>query len=288
MFEPDESRYHASEELADDEAYYAQETVRMKDAYRVRGRMIPLFGIFTSLLFCLLIPVWHTVFSHEIESMAVLIFGVLTSLLAIPCHLLGGSRDVIRIGWVKSLLYIAGILINAAGTSLCIAAYYVRIEHEPTHGRLLLGFLVPAVLFVLVSLLIHASPDRYGLWTGLTCLLTLLLMIFSIVFWGKGESKVLFSFTFFDLLWTLIAIIALHVACSEEESPWLRFSSFASFGVLLGGGVIVLIILLCLGGGGDCDCGGDCCDCGDCGCGGGEGKNASASKPRRKRRHLGM
>ena len=282
MTDMDENRYHFVETTPGEEAYYAAEAERMADAYRVRGRMIPLLGVLTSLLFCLLIPAWYGAFAGEITPIAVLVFGALLSLFAIPCHLLGGSRDVISVGWVKSLLYLLGILINTAGTSLCMTAYYLHLGKEPTHGELLLGFILPVVLFGLVCILLQVKPDRYGLWTGGTCLLAVILIIVSIVFWVRSDSKVLFSFAFFDLLWTLIAVIALHVACSDEESPWLRFSSFAAFGVLMAVGMIVLIILVCAGGGDgcDCDCGGDCCDGGDCGWGGTSSDSGAARKRR--------
>lgn len=280
MPDMDENRYHLVETTPGEEAYYAAEARRMNEAYRVRGRMIPLFGVLTSLLFCVLIPVWYGAFAGEIIPIAVLVFGALLSLFAIPCHLLGGSRDVISVGWVKALLYLLGILINTAGTSLCMTAYYLHLGKEPTHGELLLGFILPVVLFGLVCVLIQVKPDRYGLWTGGTCLLAVALIVVSIVFWVRSDSKVLFSFAFFDLLWTLIAVIALHVACSDEESPWLRFSSFAAFGVLMAVGSIVLIILICAGGGDGCDCGGDCCDCGDCGCGGTSSDSGAARKRR--------
>ena len=279
MADMDENRYRFMDGSPEEDAHHAEQEERMAHAYRVRGRMIPLLGLLTSLLFCLLIPAWYEFFWDAVTPIAVLVFGALLSLFAIPLHLLGGSRDVIPIGWVKSLLYAAGILINTAGTSLCMTAYYLHLSKLPTHEELLLGFILPVILFGLVCVLIQAKPHRYGLWTGLTCLAAVALMVVSIVFWVRSDSKVLFSFGFFDLLWTLIAVIALHVACSDEESPWLRFSSFAAFGVLMAVGSIVLIILVCAAGGDGCDCGGDCCDCGDCGCGGTEsGKAASKRK----------
>lgn len=280
MTDMDKNRYHLVETTPGEEAYYAAEAERMTDAYRVRGRMIPLLGVLTSLSFCLLIPAWYGGISERVTPIAALVIGALLSLFAIPCHLLGGSKDVISVGWVKSLLYLVGIAINTAGTSLCMTAYYLHLGKQPTHGELLLGFIVPVVLFGLVCILIQVKPDRYGLWTGMTCLLAVILIVVSIVFWVRSDSKVLFSFGFFDLLWTLIALIALHVACSDEESPWLRFSSFAAFGVLMAVGSIVLIILVCAAGGDgcDCDCSGDCCDCGDCGCGGTENGKAAAKR----------
>ncbi len=283
MTDMDENRYHLVETTPGEEAYYAEQTKRMLNAYRVRGRMIPLLGVLTSLLFCLFIPAWYGGLAERFTPISVLVIGVLLSLFAIPCHLLGGSRDVITVGWVKSLLYLLGILINTAGTSLSMTAYYLHLGKEPTHGELLPGFIVPVILFGLVCVLFQIKPDRYGLWTGLACLLAVILIIVSIVFWAKSDSKVLFSFVFFDLLWTLIAVIALHVACSDEESPWLRFSSFAAFGVLMAVGMIVLIILACAGGGDGCDC-----DCGDCGCGGTSDGSAAKRPKRRWRRRLGQ
>ena len=67
-----------------------------------------------------------------------------------------------------------------------------------------------------------------------------------------------------------ITVISLCAACSDEKSSWLRFASFASFGLLLIVAFVVLIILLCAGGG-DCSCDGGCCDGCDCG-GGGKGR----------------
>lgn len=286
MTDKDESRNHLLENTPEDRVYYAEQAERMTDAYRVRGRMIPLLSLLTSLAFCLLIPAWYAVFVGGVQPIAVLVIGPFLSLFAIPCHLLGGNREIIPVGWVRSLLYIIGILINALGTSLCMTAYYIHLGKEPTHVALLLGVLVPVALFTLVCLLLQVSPNRYGLWTGVTSLLTVALIVVSIVFWIKSDSKVLFSFAFFDLLWTLIAVIALHVSCSDEKSPWLRFSSFAAFGVLIAVGSIVLIILACAGGGDcDCDCG-ECCDCGDCG---GHAAEDTAKKPKRRwRRRLGQ
>ena len=95
-----------------------------------------------------------------------------------------------------------------------------------------------------------------------------------------------FSFGFFNLLWTLISVIALHVACSDEESPALRFASFASFGILLGVAAIVLAILVCAGRDCDCDCSGDCCDCGDCGCGDASCGNGEKQSAHGKKKHV--
>ncbi len=50
---------------------------------------------------------------------------------------------------------------------------------------------------------------------------------------------------------------------SDAKWGWLRFLSFASFGIFMIVGAIVLLILMLIGGDCDCDCG-DCCDC-DCG-----------------------
>ena len=90
MTDMDENRYPPVETTPGEEAYYAAEARRMNEAYRVRGRMIPLLGVLTSLLFCVLIPVWYGAFAGEITPIAVLVFGAFLSLFAIPCHLLGG------------------------------------------------------------------------------------------------------------------------------------------------------------------------------------------------------
>jgi hypothetical protein len=103
-------------------------------------------------------------------------------------------------------------------------------------------------------------------------------LITATVFWIRSDSKVLFSTVFFILLWVLIALMALRAACGDEGSPWIRFASFASFGLLMAVGAVVLLILICAAGGDSCDCGcdGGCCDGGDCG--GGRGSQTSKAK----------
>lgn len=293
MSDLDRNAYHFTESSPEDRAMYAREAARMTRAYRVRGRRIPLIGVLTALLFTVLVPMWRGSLPEGVSPGTALVGGVLISLLAIPFHLLGGSREIIRVGWVKTLLYGVGILINTLGTALCMTSYYIHLDAKPTPSVLLAGVLAPAVLYAVVCLLIQAIPDRYGLGTGITALLTVALMVVCIVFWVRSDSKVLFSFGCFNLIWTLITVIALHVACSDDESPWLRFTSFASFGLLLAVAAVVLLVLICAGGDGcDCDCGngcGECCDCGGAcdGCGSSSERHA-AKKPRRSRRRLGL
>ena len=137
------------------------------------------------------------------------------------------------------------------------------------------------LLLGLTALLLQLFPDRYGVVTVAVSLLTVALGTASVVFWIRNDEKTLWSLGFFLLLWVLISVIALHVACSDEESPWLRFASFAAFGLLLLVAAVVLLILLCVAGDGcDCDCDGGCCDCG-----GGSDKPRAR---RKTRRHLGM
>jgi hypothetical protein len=275
MSNRDDQIYHFTESTPEERERYARMAEESTQARRRRGQMLPLFGALTSLLICLTIPLWYGAFSGHIQPIACLIFGVLISLFAIPCHLLGGSRDVIRSGSVKSVLYILGMLINTAGTSLCTVAYYLHAGKAPTSAEMTVCCGGILCLFAVLAVFMSIWPDRYGMITGITGLLTLGLTITSAVFWIRNTDKGLWSLAFFLLLTTGIAVICLCAACSDEESPLLRFASFASFGLLMIVAVVVLILLLCAGGGGDCDCdcgGGDCCDCGDCG-GGTNGKS---------------
>lgn len=276
---------------SEDPAYYAHMAAAMTHAYRLRGWAIPLVGALTCLLFAVLVPCWYSLWLDHAKPITILVIGVLPMILAIPCHVLGGNRGFLaNHGEIRTILYILGIFLNAVGTSLCITAYYVHIEGSPTLAPLVAAALVSVAIYAILAILFQILPNRYGLLTGSAGLITLVLLITAIVFWVRSDSKVFFSFGFFTLLWTLITVIALHVACSDEESPWLRFASFASFGILMAVGAIVLVILACAAGGGDgCDCGcGDCCDCGDCGCGGGTSEKAAAKPMRKKRRRLGF
>lgn len=252
-------------------------------AYRTRGRMIPLVGALTCLLFAMLVPGWYKTWAGYATPITVLVLGAVPMILAIPCHVLGGNQGFLKPHHeICTTLYVLGIILNAVGTSLCITAYYLHLQVQPAFPVLIAAALVPIALYSILAILFHFFSNRYGLLTGITGLILVALIITSIVFWVRSDSKVFFSFGFFTLLWSLITVIALHVACSDEESPWLRFASFASFGILMAVGGIVLIILACAAGDGcDCDCSGDCCDCGDCGCGG-EGSGQSHATRKKK------
>lgn len=271
------------------QARHAEAANAMTRAYRIRGRMMPLVGTLTCILFAILVPFWYQTWSGE-DPISLLILGGIPMLLAIPCHAFGSDRGVLRAHPnIRAGLYVLGILLNTVGTSLCMTAYYIHLQAKPAFISLMAAALVSVAIHAILTVLFQVLPDHYGLLTGSAGLVLVGLIITSIVFWVKSDSKVFFSFGFFTLLWTLISVIALHVACSDEESPWLRFASFAAFGILIAVGLIVLVILACASGGDgcDCDCGGDCCDCGDCG-GGGASEKTSAKPVRKKRRRLGL
>ncbi|MBQ3506984.1 MAG: hypothetical protein IJA91_00415 [Clostridia bacterium] len=270
------------------EARRAEAEKTMARAYRIRGRMMPLVGALTCLLFAVLVPYWYHVWAVQTTPITLLVLGVLPMILAIPCHVLGGNRGfLLSLSEIRTVLYILGIILNTVGTSLCMTAYYIHLQAKPSFTTLAAAALVSVAVYAVLAVLFQFLPNRYGLLTGVAGLILLVLIIASIVFWVRSDSKIFFSFGFFTLLWTLIAVIALHVACSDEESPWLRFASFAAFGILMAVGAIVLIILACAGGGDgcDCDCGGDCCDCSGCDCGGGGtsgGESSAAGKKKTK------
>ena len=260
----------------------------MTRAYRIRGLMMPLVGALSCLLFAALVPYWYGVCTGSTTPISLLVLGVFPMILASPCHAFGSDQGVLATHPViRAVLYVLGICLNTVGTSLCMTAYYIHLQATPSFTSLIAAALVSVAIYAILAVLFQLLPDRYGLLTGVTGLILLALIITSIVFWVRSDSKVFFSFGFFTLLWTLIAVIALHVACSDEESPWLRFASFASFGILMAVAAIVLVILACAGGDCDCDCGdgcGDCCDCGgDCCDRGGGGESHAAGKKRMRK-----
>ncbi len=268
---------------SEDTAYYAHLAAAMTRAYRLRGWTIPLIGALTCLLFAVLVPCWYNMWMGNTTPISLLVMGAIPMILAIPCHVLGGNRGFLEPhAEIRTILYILSILLNAVGTSLCMTAYYIHIEAKPALAALIAAALVSVAIYAILAILFQFLPNRYGLFTGATGLIILALLITAIIFWVKSDSKVFFSFGFFTLLWTLITVISLHVACSDEESSWLRFASFAAFGILMAVGGIVLIILACAGGDGcDCDCSGDCCDCSGCDCGGGSGAETQGAKKKK-------
>lgn len=267
--EPDQNSASMSEPTFEETV--PPETVR---ALRIRGLAMSGAGTVMSLLFTLLVPLWYRAWIELNEPIAMVVIGVVIMLLSIPFHLLGSGKRVIGARWLKSFFYCLSVAINTVGTSLCMSAYSVHHAVPPDFSVLFAGMLVTVVLYVVLCLLMLLLPTQHGLWTGVMALLALALLIVSIVFWVRNDAKTLFSFCFFNLVEAGIIIITLHFACSEEESPWLRFMSFASFGLLIVVASVVLIILMCAAGGDgcDCDCGDGCCDGCDCGCGGGNSK----------------
>ncbi len=258
--------YHLTETPSEEKEYYARLAAESTRACRIRSKAIPLVGLLSSLLLCLLTSAWHGAFAGVLPPAACLFFGALLSLFAIPCHLLSGSRSVIGTKWVKSLFYVVGILFNTAGTALCMAAYYIHLDAAPSTSEATAVLLAILLLYGLTALFIHLFPDNYGAVTASASLLTVAAGAVAVVFWVRNEEKTLWSLGFFLLLQSLITLISLHVSCSDEDSPWLRFSSLAAFGVLMIVAAVVLLILICASGDCDCDCGdcgcGDCCDCG--------------------------
>jgi hypothetical protein len=274
------TRYRLTETTPEEQARYAAEAAAMTRAYRARGLTMPVVGCLTSLLLCLLVPVWYGVTEGRMTPWAALGLGVLLSLFAIPLHLLGGA-DAVSAGWARLLFYTGSMTVNALGTSLCMTAYYIHLGRVPTPSAIAATAAVAAGLYVLVCILMQALPDSYGAITGIAALVTVGLLVACVVFWVRSGDKALFSLLFFNFVWVLITVIALRVACSDEGSPWLRFSSYASFGLLMVVAAVVLLILLCAGGDGcDCDCGDGCGDCCDCG-GGGEKRPRDGHRGRR-------
>ncbi len=251
-----------------------------------------------------LVPLWYGVFPPSFKVM--LVVGAVVMAAAIPFHILAGSRKA-KVHSRRTALYLPAILLNLVGMSVFEAAYYTRIQVNPPMTDLIAGAVLP-IGFCLVCMLgillasqvLRALSLIFG-GVGLAGMVT------CIVFWVKAgltASSVLWSFALFNLMGVLIVLIAFNYAASElcdvgnpadsasddgdvssETSvnpqgdlawSWLRFLSFASFGLFLIVAAVVLIILMCLGG--DCDCGcGDCCDCG-----GGGGEKSSVKRRRRR------
>lgn len=240
-------------------------------ACRLRCAPLPGVALLSTLLFCFLTPLWFDLWEVEPIPIVMIVLGVCLSLVAIPCHLLGSSRSVIGAKWIRSILFSVGILLNTVGTSLSMTAYYIHIQTRPSTGILLSVAAICGGVYGLLTLLCEIFPTHVHLVAGILGGTITAGLIVAVIFWITSPSRVFWSFLFFSLLWALITTVALLFACSDYDSPWLRFASFASFGILISVALLVLLIIACAGGDCDCDCGDDCGggDCGGCDCGGG-------------------
>ncbi len=243
----------------------------------LRVRAGAMFGlcVLSFPLLMLLVPQLYGL--GELSAANLLIIGCVILPLGIPFHLLGSSSRIITGAW-RQIFYLPAMAISLVGTAFCEVAYYTLVAVEPTVSSLLIGAALPTLLCVGLTAILMLLPHRYAGITLGGALVSVISIAIFIVLWVKSQTSaetVGASFGFFELLSVLLTVIALYAACEEPGSPWLRFLSFASFGLLMVAGAVVLVILLVTGDGCDCDL--DCCD--GCDCGSGDG---TARKRRRK------
>lgn len=243
----------------------------------VRLRAAAVMGVFclSSLLLCMGVPPVVGWIPATWKGWIPAAIGLGVALAAIPLHAVASSSAVLGRRGLKSLLYGLSILVNTVGTTLSASAYAAHTGQNVSAVPMFSAVALPCLLALVLVVLLLLLPAKQSLVSGIHALVTLFLCIGAVVCWIINDNKLFFSFLFFHLLNLLIAEICLHCACEETESPWLRFSSFGSFGLLLIVGAVVLLILLiaCGGDGCDCDCGDGCCE--GCDCGPSEGRKKS-------------
>ncbi len=246
-------------------------------AYRRRAIAVYGLGAWGLLLLSFLVPYW----CHRSDPRTLLFAGIGCSILAIPLHILAGSRKVIFGHRKRHFLYWPAMLLNIGGISLCISAYITHLNTHPTAARLLVGALVPLLLCAVFAILHLCLPSLGDRLAKIGLLLSIVLLITALVLWICLDEKTLVSFAFFNLFGVLcIHATALYVYEDTDCTP-LRYLSFASFGLLLVVAIVAGIILMLVSGDGcDCDCGDGCCDCGD-GCDASPG--SSTGRKRNKR-----
>ncbi len=266
----------------------------------VRLYALYLFGLMAGgcLALTLLTPQWYGLGRPWV----LLAVGAGLMGVAIPFHISAGSGKL-RLGAWKRLLYLPALILNLIGTSFCEAAYYTHIRVRPPETELIAGAVIPVGLCLACLLIAVLLPRKMTVVPLICGFATVGMIIFCIVMWvraGLTAQSVPWSFAMFNLIGVLLAIIAHVYTCAElpDDEPeavaadaeaqediaqpvdpawsWLRYLSFASFGLLMIAGVVVAVILICASGDCDCDCG-DCCDCS----GGGDGTGAHKKRRRR-------
>ncbi len=253
-------------------------------AYEANARRNVLWMVGLYLLACVgfvgLTPLWYAWMAPDV----MLLPGLFMMLGAIPFHI-AASALADRHGW-RVLLYLPAMVLNVLGTSLCEAAYYTHMKIKPPEPELIVGAVVAIGVGLVLILSVALFPSRTRLWCGIGGLVTAALMIVAIVLWvraGRTPDVVVCAGGFFRLLGLLITVTALFYACEAEEPArwgWMRYLSFASFGLLAVAGAVVLMILACAGSSCDCDCsGGDCC----CDCAEGAEERSKAKKTRKRK-----
>ncbi len=243
-----------------------------------------MLGLYTAgmAVLAVLAPGWQ----GFLEPMDMVIFGGVLMGMAIPCHILAG-KSAKKWAWHK-VFYIVSLILNLMGTALCQSAYLTHMQARPSAGALLVGCLIIAGICLLFAVLVSLLPALFRVFTVIFGISAAILAYICIISWVDGgvkQSSAPWSMGFFMFLGLIITMVAFFYACEDvdmQESPmgWMRYLSFASFGLFLLVAVIVLLILACIGGDGcDCDC--DCCsgaECCDCGSGGSTDANIKKKK----------
>ncbi len=279
----------------------------------IRRTALWMLGLMTVGCFALagMVSLWYGKVPSDWKGL--LFFGILIMAFAVPFHMLAGQRQKANSAW-RRVFYIPAMLLNLLGVSLMEAAYYTRIGVEPPMSDLLAGALISVGVCLLATLCVYLLTNYLSLLSIIFGIAEVAGIVTCIVFWvktGHSADAVVWSFALFNLLGTLIVSVAFIYAANEvseicgegslpsfpEESAdhgpgetepekdhtdvawgWMRFLSFASFGVFLLVGVIVILVIAIIGGGAcDCDCGDDCCEGCDCA----DGHMSSTKKKKR-------
>ena len=161
MTDMDENRYPPVETTPGEEAYYAAEAERMTDAYKVRGRMIPLLGILTSLSFCLLIPAWYGGLAERFTPIAALVVGGGLAMLPVIEETFVNRKKILS---SDELLDMISLTQTVPGIIAVNSAVYVGWKVAGFFGALcaVTGVILPSFLVILCIAMLfpHLSPDN--------------------------------------------------------------------------------------------------------------------------------
>lgn len=131
------------------------------------------------------------------------------------------------------------LVLNSLANGLIVSIYYLHYNKAVDHRTLLMGILFPAVVLLCAYIFSGLMQKRRTRLTLLLLPVNIALMIGSIVKWAQ-TGEVLYSFTFFSLIFSLIYTLTLLITLRRSELSVIGALSIGSYGIM---GIIVVVVI---------------------------------------------
>lgn len=131
------------------------------------------------------------------------------------------------------------LILNSLANGLIVSIYYLHYDIAVRLGALLMGLLLPFVLLLCAYIILGLMEKRRTRLTVLLILSYFAALIGSVVKWAQTGS-VVYSFTFFSIIFVLIYTISYLITLRHTELSVTGVLSMGSYGIM---GVLVVVVI---------------------------------------------